>query len=84
MLPKREYCREELGEAANFERCNQPAEFILWGKLFRPDALGPRCYDHAAHHVGHSALSPNDRLAYAIYDLRPVNALHDLEDAVNA
>lgn len=41
----------------------------LWGKLFPPLALGPRCYDHAAEHAGHSALGDP---SYAIMDLRPL------------
>lgn len=61
-----ETCREE---DENYERCNAPAEFILWGKLLPSDALGPRCYDHAAKHVGHGALGDP---AWAIFDLRRV------------
>lgn len=49
-------CREELG-APTFDKCWAPAEYVLWGKLLPPEALGPRCYDHAAKHVGHRALS---------------------------
>lgn len=48
----------------------RPAEFILWGKLLPPEALGPRCYDHAARQVGHRAL--NDP-SYAIYHLPRIN-----------
>lgn len=65
-----ESCREELGAEANFRRCGKPAEFILWGKLIEPEALGPRCYDCAARHVGHQALAPSS--GYAIFDLRPI------------
>lgn len=61
-----EWCREDLGPEANYNRCGAPAEFILWGKLLPPEALGPRCYDHAAAHVGHLALSDP---SYAIYHL---------------
>lgn len=66
-----EYCREELGEEHGYHRCDEPAEFILWGKLIKPEGLGPRCYDHAAQHVGHSALYPNS--GWAVFDLRPVD-----------
>lgn len=52
--PVREFCREWPDGG---ERCNAPAEFILWGKLLPPEALGPRCHDHAAKHVGHRALT---------------------------
>jgi hypothetical protein len=31
------------------------------------EALGPRCYDHAAKHVSESALAPNS--GYALIDL---------------
>ena len=61
-----EWCREDL---PNGERCNKPAEFILWGKLFPKEGLGPRCYDHAAKHAGHRALSPSTVEQYAIYVL---------------
>lgn len=64
--PVRETCREELGEPT-FTKCGAPAEFLLWGKLFPPEALGPRCYDHAAKHAGHSALGNPQ---WAILDLR--------------
>jgi hypothetical protein len=60
-------CREWCDEKIN--RCNEPAEFVLWGKLFPPDALGPRCYDHAAKWAGHRALGDP---AWAIIDLRPL------------
>jgi hypothetical protein len=51
------------------------AEFILWGKLLPPEAFGPKCYDHAAEHLGWQAMSRIDQ--YAVYDLRPINALID-------
>lgn len=51
------------------------AEFILWGKLFAPEAFGPKCYDHAAEHIGWAGMSMIDQ--YAVYDLRPINALID-------
>lgn len=62
----RETCREWPDDA--FDRCNQPAEFILWGKLFPPEALGPRCYEHAVKHTGHSMPSQVDQ--WAVFDLR--------------
>jgi hypothetical protein len=49
-------CREWQHETANI--CGAPSEYVLWGKLIPSEGLGPRCYDHAAMHVGHSALSP--------------------------
>lgn len=65
--PVREYCREDIEIDGLPERCNAPADFILWGKLFPAQALGPRCYDHAADHVGHRGLGDP---AWAILDLR--------------
>lgn len=57
-------CREWLPEKA--DNCNAPTEYVLWGKLIPTEALGPRCYDHAAEHVGHRALGDP---AWAIIDL---------------
>lgn len=59
-------CREWLDE--KHDRCSAQAEFVLWGRLFKPEALGPRCYDHAAMHAGHKALGD---ASWAIIDLRP-------------
>jgi len=61
-------CREWLD---NGSRCGQPAEFLLWGKMTPFEALGPRCYNHAAAWVGHRALG---NPAWAILDLRPGSA----------
>jgi hypothetical protein len=58
-----EHCRNWIGD----ERCGKPAEFIVWGKLFDPDALGPRCYDCAAGQIGHNALQHGNPQAYAVY-----------------
>lgn len=68
MSEVREFCGEWIEEKV--DRCNAPAEFILWGKLFPAEALGPRCYDHAAKHTGHWALSPSQLPQCAIFDLR--------------
>lgn len=46
----REWCPDKN------ENCWAPAEFVLWGKLIPTEGLGPRCYDHAAKHVGHDGL----------------------------
>lgn len=60
--------------------CGNPAEFILWGKLFPKEALGPRCYDHAMEYVGEQALA-----MAAVVDLRPLlRALQEDEDAAAA
>ncbi len=60
-------CREWVEN----DRCNAPAEFVLWGKLIDPEGLGPRCYDHAAKWVDHRGLGDP---SYAIIDLRPARA----------
>lgn len=61
------FCRERNGPTG--EWCGNPAEFVIWGKLFPAESLGPRCYDCAAGHIGHRTLV--DRQA-AIIDLRPL------------
>ena len=71
-------CREYL---ENGERCWAPAEFILWGKMLPQDAFGPRCYDHAAAHVGHRALGDP---SWAIADLRPLLAELDMPSVESA
>jgi hypothetical protein len=61
---QREYCRACRDE----ELPPTYADFILWGKFFPPDWLGPRCYLHTAE------LFPVSHVdQYAVYDLRPVN-----------
>lgn len=63
-----EHCRECRDE---FPYDNTPtrADFILWGKFFPSEALGPKCYDHAYEHLGHSAMGQIEM--YAVLDLRP-------------
>lgn len=63
-----EWCRERLPK--NSERCNEPAILILWGRYFPPEGLGPRCYNHAAKHIGAAGMSRLDQ--YAVFDLRKV------------
>jgi len=81
----REGCREDLG-APTHDKCWKPADFVLWGKLFKPEALGPRCYDHAAKHAGHGMLarrlhgSDGFQLEAAILDLRPLRAALHLDN----
>ena len=65
--PCREWITNEHGAP---QRCNVKSEFILWGKLFDGEALGPRCYHHASLHMnGH--MDPHTISQYAIFDLRP-------------
>lgn len=63
-----EYCRKcnDLGQ-------DKPADFILWGKSFPSEALGPRCYIHAEKHIGSRGMSQLDQ--WAVYDLRPARNL---------
>lgn len=60
-------CREELGDG---ERCPELAEFVLWGKMFDREALGPRCHDHACDHTSWTMPSRADQ--WAVVDLRPI------------
>jgi hypothetical protein len=71
-----ESCREWVDQKMNY--CSERAQFILWGKLFPPDALGPRCYDHAAVHL-RGDMSAHNIEQTAVYDLRPVYRLQDCE-----
>lgn len=66
-----ETCREWLD--AEHDRCGERAEFILWGKYFPSEAFGPRCYDHAAKHLGD--MSAHSIEQTAVYDLRRVYQL---------
>jgi hypothetical protein len=59
-----EFCRHRNDDDGKL--CGQPAKMIVWGKLFPPDALGPRCYDHAAEQIGHRAAGDRSP-GYAIY-----------------
>ena len=58
-------CREENGDG---ERCGKETEYVLWGKLFPAEALGPRCYDCAAKHVAHMGLA--SRSGWALVHIR--------------
>jgi hypothetical protein len=62
-------CREWVG----VNRCNEPAEFLLWGKLIPDEGLGPRCYEHAALYIDYHGLYPNS--GYALVDLRPARKI---------
>lgn len=64
-------CKDERDDLPYDERLVyeiQPADFIVWGKLFPASALGPRCYDHAAREIGHYPLARDS--GYAVFDLR--------------
>lgn len=50
-----EFCRER--SEVDGKWCGERAEFIIWGKLYPEEALGPRCYEHARRHVGAPALA---------------------------
>jgi hypothetical protein len=58
-----EFCRE----CRDKDDESVPAEVIIWGKFFEPEALGPKCFDHAAQYI------PAHRdawVSYAVFDLR--------------
>jgi hypothetical protein len=65
-----EPCREWVTTKNN--RCNERSDVILWGKFFPPEALGPRCMDHAAAYIEWRNLSLDQITQYAIFDLRPI------------
>lgn len=65
-------CRECRDERDVYDDPVPPAEFIIWGKLAPPEALGPKCYDHAVKHLGHDMPGRSDQ--YAVVDLRPLRA----------
>jgi hypothetical protein len=62
-----QYCRE-----CRDQDLLTPADFIIWGKFSRPEALGPRCYNHTAEHIGWVSMSQIDQ--WAVFDLRPFRA----------
>lgn len=64
-----EWCRE-CRDTQPYGAPGVPAEFILWGKLFAPEAFGPKCYRHALKHIGHGGVSQIDQ--WAVFDLRPL------------
>ena len=66
-----EYCRECRDELPYGTWPLPLAEFILWGKFFPPEAFGPKCYKHTAKWVQYMA----DIHQYAVFDLRPMNAV---------
>lgn len=78
-LPDRETCREWVKE--KWDRCNEPAIGVIWGKLFPPAALGPRCHAHLCYWCNERSVEQIFREGFAVYDLRPVNALHGLLDS---
>jgi hypothetical protein len=64
----RETCRRDLVFAdRHHEYCGKPAEYIVWGKLFPSEALGPRCADCVAEQLPTVRLDRLDQ--YAIYRL---------------
>jgi hypothetical protein len=68
-----EHCREcsEIGENIT------EAEFILWGKLLLPNALGPKCRYHAEQWLGGSSFLHLED-GYAVFDLRPLAGAGEL------
>ncbi len=73
--PAYEHCRECRDEFPyGFQ---ERADFILWGKFFPPEALGPRCYEHTTKYMG-AGMSQIDQ--YAVFDLRPIRALLEAKE----
>jgi hypothetical protein len=68
------HCGQWLLDEDDFpwRRCGDPADLILWGRLLPPEALGPRCLDHASHYMPTDANSVEQ---WAAFDLRPVREL---------
>jgi hypothetical protein len=75
-------CRECRDEFPVFSTSVPRAEFILWGKLLPPEALGPKCYDHAVKYLGHHVGYRSSQ--YAVVDLRPVYAALEMEEVVES
>jgi hypothetical protein len=71
-VPERLACRREFPERS-YERCGKPAEFIVWGKLFDKEALGPRCRNCVEDQCGHRA--PVDP-SYAVYKLPDLELIY--------
>ncbi len=78
---------EAVCRPIEWERCREcrdedmdvRADLILWGKLFPPEALGPKCLDCAAQYMSVDAHTVSQ---YAVLDLRPLRrVLGDLEDS---
>lgn len=71
-------CRNWIAE--KHDNCNGPAKYIVWGKLFPKEYLGPRCEECAYDQVGYEALRPD--AGYAIYHLpSPVSEGVEVGDA---
>lgn len=61
-------CRDETEERGDYgmESGNQtPADVIVWGKLFPPEAMGPRCLTHYYAETNARRVD-----GYAVFDLR--------------
>jgi hypothetical protein len=65
--PVVEHCREWVDE--KFNRCGEPAVVIFWGRLFDPEALGPRCEDHTSKHLNGRYWKTCVREHWALFDL---------------
>ena len=67
-VPVREGCRQWLPDKA--DNCWAPAAFIVWGKLFDRDELGPRCADHMPERI--RDVPAGVTAQWAVFDLRGV------------
>lgn len=67
-------CRDEREELVE-------ADFILWGKLIKPEFLGPRCHGHARVALGAALNHPEQ---CAVFDLRPYQKKDPYDKVVQA
>ena len=63
------FCRRVPHEG---KEAGVPATVIIWGKLFRPEALGPKCDNHAAVHRCDPARDDRNRPPDLVEDRRRV------------
>ena len=65
------------------EWCGKDADMIVWGKLFPPEALGPRCEEHAAEQLGWRTVDDRDVAIFRLRDVMPLSAVRELVEAGN-
>lgn len=74
-MPEYEVCRNWVAKPpyGNEDRCGKPALFIVWGKLFPLECLGPRCavcvIDQLTAAGYHTYTALDKRAGYAIYHI---------------
>ena len=73
-----QYCRQCRDELPYLSKL-PAADFIIWGKFFEPEALGPKCTMHALEWVDILYIDQS-----AVYDLRDSDPLDTPEEAATA